>query len=285
MILHSGSMSNKICMVTGATSGIGFATSLNLAQQGATVIVVGRNPEKGAAVLARIQQETGNPSVQFMQADLSDQDQVRHLAQEFKNRYSRLDVLLNNAGAIFLKRQLSANGIEMTLAVNHLSCFLLTNSLLDTLEASAPARIVNVSSDMHKSAKINFEDLEGARKYSCFGAYGQSKLALLLFTYELARRLEDTQVTVNALHPGFVATNIGKNNGLLGKLIVPLLKFIAKGPAKGAETSIYLASSPDLAGISGKYFENKKAVRTSPGSCDATIAKRLWEVSAEMTGL
>jgi NAD(P)-dependent dehydrogenase (short-subunit alcohol dehydrogenase family) len=278
-------MINKTCMVTGATSGIGFATALNLAYQGATVIVVGRNIEKGATTLTRIQQETGNASVQFMQADLSQQDQIHHLALEFKSRYSRLDVLVNNAGAIFLRRQLSADGVEMTFAVNHLSCFLLTNLLLETLKASAPARIVNVSSGMHKSAQINFEDLEGEHKYSCFGAYGQSKLALLLFTYELAQRLEGTEVTVNALHPGFVATNLGRNNGWLAKLIVPMFKMITKGPAKGAEASIYLASSPDVAGISGKYFKNKRAVRSSSASYDATAAKRLWEVSAVMTGL
>jgi NAD(P)-dependent dehydrogenase (short-subunit alcohol dehydrogenase family) len=220
-----------------------------------------------------------------MLADLSVQAQVRRLAQEFKRRYSRLDVLINNAGGFFMKRQLSADGIEMTFALNYLSVFLLTSLLLDTLKASAPARIVNISSDAHRRARINFEDLELERKYSGFGAYGQSKLAVALFTYELARRLEGTQVTVNALHPGFVATNLGRNNGWRIKLFAPLVKLMALSPEEGAETSIYLASSSEVAGITGKYFDKKKAVRSSLASYDETAARRLWEISAEMTGL
>ncbi len=285
MNLNNIQMKEKICMVTGATSGIGLETARGLAQQGATVVVVGRNPEKGSAAVARVREVADDSSVDFMQADLAVQAQIRHLAETFKKRYSRLDVLVNNAGAIFLKRELSPDGIEMTFALNHLNYFLLTNLLLETLKAGAPARIVNVSSDMQKNARINFEDLEGVRKYSSFKAYGQSKLCVLLFTYELARRLEGTQVTVNAIHPGVVGTNIGKNNGWIGRLFVPLYKLFAKSPSKGAETSIYAASSPDLEGVTGKYFIDKKPAASSPISYDEAAARRLWDVSERMTGL
>ncbi|MBW1900345.1 MAG: SDR family oxidoreductase [Deltaproteobacteria bacterium] len=285
MNLNNVHMKEKVCMVTGATSGIGLATARGLARQGATIVAVGRNPEKGSDIVSRIRKATGNPSVDFMQADLSDQAQIRYLAEEFKNRYSRLDVLVNNAGAIFLKRELSLDGIEMTFAVNHLSIFLLTNLLLETLKASAPARIVNVSSNMQKNARISFEDLEGARKYGSFQAYGQSKLCVLFFTYELARRLDGTQVTVNALHPGVVGTNIGGNNGWIGRLFVPLYKLFAKSPSKGAETSIYVASAPDLEGVTGKYFIDKKPVASSPISYDEAAVQRLWRISEGMTRL
>jgi NAD(P)-dependent dehydrogenase (short-subunit alcohol dehydrogenase family) len=283
--LNHSRMKGRVCMVTGATSGIGLETVRGLAAQGAVVVAVGRNPEKGSAVVSQIQKTTGNPSVDLMLADLSVQAQVRHLAEEFKKRYSRLDVLVNNAGAIFLKRQLSADGIEMTFALNHLSYFLLTHLLLDTIKESAPARIVNVSSNMQKSARIDFDDLEGVREYGSFKAYGQSKLCILLFTYGLARRLEGTQVTVNAVHPGVVGTNIGGNNGWLGRLFVPLYQLFGKSPSKGAETSLYVASSPELAGVTGKYFINKKPVLSSPISYDETVARRLWDISKNMTGL
>jgi len=218
-----------------------------------------------------------------LQADLSIQAQIHQLAQEFKNRYSRLDVLINNAGAIFLKRQLSADGIEMTFALNHLSYFLLTHLLLETLKNSAPSRIVNVSSDMQKNAQINFDDIEQERKYSSFGAYSQSKLAIIMFTYELVRRLEGTQVTVNAVHPGFAATNIGRNNGWLGKIAVPLLKLVAMSPRKAAQTSIYTASSPEVENITGRYFMRKKPVLSNPISYDEAATQRLWEISTKMT--
>ena len=278
-------MKNRVCLITGATSGIGLVTAMTLANQGAVMVTVGRNPQKGEATVASIRQKTGNSAVELMQADLSVQAEVRHLAQEFKNRYSRLDVLINNAGAVFLRRQLSPDGIEMTFAVNHLSHFLLTNLLLDTLKAGAPARIINVSSDAHRKAQMRFDDLEGRRKYSGMGAYGQSKLAILLFTYELARRLEGTQVMVNAVHPGLVATNLGKNNGWAARLIVSLLKFVAISPEKGAQPIIYLASSPEVASVTGKYYEGQHMVPSSPVSYGERAAARLWEISAKMTGL
>ncbi|MFC2027473.1 SDR family oxidoreductase [Chloroflexota bacterium] len=285
MKTHDGNMKGKICMVTGATSGIGLATAKEVAGQGATVIITARTAEKGESTVARLKRETGNQSVELLIADLSIQAQIRNLAQEFQNRYSRLDVLVNNAGAIFLKRQLSKEGVELTFATNYVNYFLLTNLLLDTLKASAPSRIVNVSSDMQKNAKINFDDLQAEHKYSSFGAYGQSKLAIILFTYELARRLEGTQVTVNAVHPGFAASNIGKNNGWLGKIIAPMLKPFAISSTKAAETSIYLAASPEVEGITGKYFIKKKAVPSSPITYDETAAQRLWETSTQMTGM
>jgi len=286
MTTHDSHMKGKICMVTGATSGVGLATAKELAGQGATVIITARNAEKGESTVARLKREAANESVEFLLADLSIQAQIRDLAQEFQNRYSRLDVLVNNAGAIFLKRQLSVEGIELTFATNYVNYFLLTNLLLDTLKTSTPSRIVNVSSDMQKNAKINFDDLQAELKYSSFGAYGQSKLAIILFTYELARRLEGTQVTANAVHPGFAASNIGKNNGWLGKIVVPMLRPFAMSSTKAAETSIYLASSPEVEGITGKYFMKKnKAVPSSPITYDEAAARRLWEISAQITGL
>jgi NAD(P)-dependent dehydrogenase (short-subunit alcohol dehydrogenase family) len=285
MATQNGQMDGRTCMVTGATSGIGLATARVLAQGGATTVAVGRNREKGAAVVARIREETGTPAVEFMQADLSVQAEIRHLVKEFQSRYSRLDVLVNNAGGFFLRRQLSADGIEMTFALNYLSPFLLTNLLLDTLMTSTSARIVNVSSAVHRGARLSFEDLEGETKYSGIGAYGQSKLAVLLFTYELARRLEGTRITVNAVHPGFVATNIGMNSVWMIKLVAPLIRLVALSPEEGAQTSIYLASSPEVAGVTGKYFAKKEAIYSSPTSYDEAAAKRLWEISVEMTGL
>ena len=278
-------MRDRVCMVTGATSGIGFVTAQALARQGTTVIVVARHPERGAATVSRIRQETGNPAVELLVADLSAQAQVRQLAREFQNRFSRLDVLVNNAGALFTRRQLSHDGIEMTFALNHLGYFLLTNLLLDTLKASAPARIVSVSSDAHRGAQINFADVHGQHRYSGWRAYAQSKLANILFTYELARRLQGTGVTANAMHPGFVATNFGSNNrGFMG-LIVRVAKVVALSPEQGAQTIIYLASSPEVEGMTGKYFVKKKAVQSSRASYDVAAAQRLWQVSAEMIGL
>jgi NAD(P)-dependent dehydrogenase (short-subunit alcohol dehydrogenase family) len=278
-------MAGKICMVTGATSGIGRETALGLARQGATVVAVGRNLERSAAAVDRIERQTGNPSVEYMLADLSSQEEVRGLAAEFQRRHSRLDVLVNNAGAIMLGRRESADGIEMTWALNHLSYFLLTGLLWDVLVSSAPARIVNVSSSSHQRAGINFNDLQGQWRYRGFRAYAQSKLGNLLFTYELARRLEGSGVTANALHPGLVATNFLTNNGALGRLLCFLLGLKGISPAEGALTSLYLASSTEVEGVSGRYFVEQREVGSSPASYDRAAAGWLWQVSAELTGV
>lgn len=279
-------MKDKVCLVTGATAGLGRATARQLARQGATVIVVGRDREKSRATVSDIKQQTGNPNVESMLADLSVQEEVRALAGQFKSKYQSLNVLVNNAGAIFLRRQESADGIEMTFALNHLSYFLLTNLLLDTLKASAPARIINVSSRAHvRVSGLNFDDLQNRKGYAGQQVYGQSKLANVLFTYELARRLEGSRITVNALHPGFVATRFATNNGVLARLARPLLDLFAINVEEGAQTMVYLATSPEVEGMTGKYFYRQQAISSSPASYDEEAARRLWEVTATMTGL
>jgi retinol dehydrogenase 12 len=278
-------LKGKTCLVTGATSGIGQATARALAEKGAQVIIVGRNPAKCSATVSQIRQQTGNPAVEYLLADLSSQSAVRQLAEQFKSRYRQLHVLVNNAGAIFLQRQVTVDGIEMTLGLNHLSYFLLTHLLLDTIQASVPARIVNVASLAHKRARINFDDLQGIKRYNAMRAYGQSKLGNVLFTYELARRLSGTHVTVNALHPGLVGTGFAANNGSLVRLAMRLYGFVALSPEQGARTSIYLATSPEVDGVTGKYFVECRAVPSSPLSYDTAVAGRLWQVSAEMTAL
>lgn len=278
-------MRGKLCMVTGATSGIGRVTAQVLAQAGAEVVVVGRNREKSEATVDRIKQQTGNPAVEYMLADLSSQTAIRQLAETFKRQHERLDVLVNNAGAFFLWRQESVDGIEMTFALNHLGYFLLTHLLLDMLKVSAPARVINVSSGSHRGEKINFNHFQGKRMYSGFRAYGESKLANILFTYELARRVEGTGVTVNAIHPGFVATNIGTNNGWIVRAIRPLMDLFAMSVEEGADTINYLAISKDVEEITGKYFIKRKAVSSSSISYDESLARRLWQVSMELIGL
>lgn len=279
------SMQGKICLITGGTNGIGTSAARELVRMGATVVIVGRDAGKTSRVVEELRAASGNARVDSLLADLSSQQQVRRLASEFKRKYSGLDVLLNNAGAIFMQRQLSVDGFEMTFALNHLAYFLLTNLLLDTIKASAPARIINVASNAHTSGKIEFDNLQGERSYSA-GAYGNSKLANILFTKELARRLHGTGVTVNAVHPGFVATGLAKNNGkvmaALVSLIVPLM---ARSPAKGAETLVYLASSPDVEGITGKYFYDSHVISPAPQADDMVVAGKLWDVSAEMVQL
>jgi NAD(P)-dependent dehydrogenase (short-subunit alcohol dehydrogenase family) len=279
-------MSGKICLVTGATNGIGKAAARALAQMGATVVIVGRDAQKAAQVTEEIRTVSGNQNVDWLLADLSSQQEVRRLADEFKRRYPQLHVLLNNAGGTFTNRQLSVDGIEMTFALNHLAYFLLTNLLLDMLKASAPARVINVSSDAHSGGKIEFDNLQGERSYSSFGPYGNSKLANILFTIELARRLEGTGVTVNALHPGLTSTGFGKNNpGFFMKVMRAVIPLVARSPEKGAATSIYLASSPEVQGMTGKYFVDCKVTQPSAPAADTTVARKLWDVSAEMVHL
>ena len=254
-----------------------------LAQKGATVIVAGRDEERCQNTVAHIQRETRNFHVDYLVGDLSNQFQVRQLAENFKTRYKRLDVLVNNAGAIFLRRQVSADDIEMTFALNHLAYFLLTNLLLDTLKASVPARVVNVASNSHYGQHLDFKNLQLKRWYTPIRAYGRSKLCNLYFTYELARWLHGTGVTVNAMHPGFVHTNMGANNGWLARMFLPLIHRNSLTPEQGASTAVYLASSPDVEGVTGKYFVREREVESDPVSYDESAARRLWEVSEEMT--
>lgn len=292
----SGStLTDRICLVTGATSGMGEVTARALAHGGATVVLVGRDAGRGAATADRIRRATGNRAVEFMLADLSSQAEVRGLARAFETRHSHLNVLVNNVGALFMRRAESVDGIEMTLALNHLAPFLLTNLLLDRLRTGAPARVVNVSSYGHKRGHIDFDDLQSKRHYRGIAAYRNSKLANVLFTYELARRLAGAGatgagVTVNAVNPGNVATNFGFNNMRFlprpGKTIAhALFRAFATSPEHGARTAIHLATSPDVEGVSGAYFENLATARSSDESRDAAAAKRLWEVSADLTGL
>ena len=280
------SMRGKVCMVTGATSGIGQVTAAALAMQGAHVIVVGRNRAKAQQVVGEIRRQTGNDAVWYLLADFSDLQQVRELAAAFSAQYSQLDVLVNNAGTYFNTRHPAPGGVEMTFHVNHLAHFLLTNLLLDTLTASAPARIVNVTSRAHEYDNMDFDDLGFERSYFGMKAYARSKLANLLFTYELARRLAGSGVTVNAVHPGPVATDIWRTNfPVLGPAIKWVMSLFALTPEEGADTLIYLASSPEVEGVTGTYFVEREAIASSPLSYDEQVAARLWEVSEQLTAV
>ncbi len=278
-------MHGKICLVTGATSGIGEVTALELARLGASVVLLGRSQARCEAALTRIQRETGSASVEYLLADLSSMAQVRQAAAQFLEKHSRLDVLVNNAGAVFLSRQLSADGIEMTFALNHLSYFLLTLLLLDTLKASSPSRIVNVSSDSHRGSLLDFDDLQNQKSYFVMKAYGRSKLANVLFSNELARRLDGNGVVTNALHPGRVSTRIWEKGGPLNPLIGLVMRRFSIPPEKGAKTMIYLASSLEVEGVTGKYFTKCRAVPSDPASYDQAAARQLWEISLKLTGL
>lgn len=275
-------MNGKICLITGANAGIGKVTALELAKQGATVVMVCRNKEKGEAALDEIKKKSGNVNLELLLADLSSQAEIRKLADEFKAKHNRLDVLLNNAGVYIPKRTLTVDAIETTFAVNHLAYFLLTNLLLDVLQQSAPSRIVSVSSEAHKYGKVEFDNLQGEREYKGIPAYSNSKLENVLFTRELARRLAGTGVTANCLHPGAVATSIFRNTP---KPIEWLIKMFTMSPEKGAETSIYLATSPEVEGITGKYFEKKQEKYPTRTAQDDELAQKLWQVSQQMTGL
>ena len=278
-------MGGKTCLITGGTSGIGLVTARELAKLGTDVVITARSQAKLASAVEEIQLGSGRDSVSGLVADLSSQAEVRSLANDFMAQYDRLDVLINNAGAVYLRRSESVDGIEMNFAGNHLAYFLLTNLLLDKLVESAPSRIVNVSSNAHEGQVLDFSDLECRENYQFMQAYGKSKLANILFTYALDRRMEGKGVTVNALHPGFVATNMGANNGWFVRLFLPLIHLWGISTDQGAETSVFLASSPEVEEVTGKYFYQKRAVQSSKYSYDRDAAEKLWQVSLEMTGL
>lgn len=279
------SVTEKVCMVTGANSGIGKATALNLAQRGARVVMVCRNHERGNPARAEIIQRSGNAQVDVLTADFASQQEVRLLAAAFKEQYDRLDVLINNAGLSRMTYTETEDGYETTWAVNHLAPFLLTNLLLDVIRASAPARIVNVSSESHQGSRIRFDDPNLTGRYGWFKAYAQSKLANVLFTYELARRLDGTGVTATVMHPGVVATNIWNRSNTPLDYVMRVIKVFFMSTRKSGDAVARLAVSPALEGVTGQYFNVMKPARSTPLSYDEEVAQRLWGLSEEMTGL
>ncbi len=279
-------MRGRTCLVTGATSGIGRETAAALAARGARVLIVGRDASKTHLTATRLQAESGNPDVVPLIADLSSQEQIRRLSEQLREHVGRLDVLVNNVGAIFERRQLSADGIEMTLALNHLGYFLLTQLLGDLLESGTPARIVNVASDAHRRGRVAFDDLQRQHRYGAWSAYCQSKLANVLFTYELARRLSGSAITVNAVHPGFVASGFGSNGrGWLRATLRLAMRVAAISVSAGAQTPIYLATAPHVDDVSGAYFYKMRRVASSPSSYDAAAARRLWDMSLALVAI
>jgi retinol dehydrogenase-12 len=279
-------MKGKVCLVTGATAGIGEATAYLLAQREATVVGIGRNLTKNENSTRMIKEKTGNPNVEYLLADLSSQQDIRAVAQEFRNRYNQLDVLINNAGATFPKRLESVDGIEMTFALNHLGYFLLTNLLYDLLEKSAPARIIIVSSGLHRLGELDLDDIAFVQGYSRAKAYQRSKLANIGFTYELSRRISNQSVTVNAMNPGLVASNVGNAAGGISAKVKGIVDKIAGiPPEEGARTIIYLATSPDVAGVTGKYFVKETSVPSAKKSYDLAFCRDLWNLSESLTSI
>jgi NAD(P)-dependent dehydrogenase (short-subunit alcohol dehydrogenase family) len=296
-------LEGRTCIVTGGTAGIGFVVARELAHTGATVVTVARNAERGARSVEEIRRETGNANVEFMRADLSSLVDVRHLAHEIRARHSRIHVLVNNAGGFFARRRESVEGIEMTLALNHLGPFLLTNLLLDLIEAGAPSRIVNVASEAHEDVdRFDFDDPQATKRayprteaaslfyalvmpwrHPGYTQYAYTKLANILFTTQLARRLEGTGVVANALHPGIVATEFGRGNGMYGWLMQRYLAVRGISPEEGARTVLHLATSPEAENISGRYFVRSRPVAPSLAAQDREDAARLWNLSFEMT--
>ncbi|MGZ4122950.1 MAG: SDR family oxidoreductase [Tumebacillaceae bacterium] len=271
-------MRGKICLITGGNSGIGKATAIEIAKKGATVVVLCRSQDRGAAAVQEIIKQSGNPHVEMLIADLASQRSVRHAADEFKRRYDKLDVLINNAAVFLPKRSETEDGIETTFATNYLSHFLLTHLLLDSLEASGEGRIINVASK-HNGIKMNFDDLMVKQNYKFFRAVGPTKLGLILFTKELAKRLEGKPITVNSLHPGIIRTNLMHQ---MPWILKGLFRLLSANPAKGAVTPVYLASSPEVSGKSGGFYVNCKVAKTTPEADDPESAKKLWDASMSL---
>jgi len=276
----------QVALVTGATDGIGKAAATALAAQGLVVIVAGRNPEKAKQAVHEIQSTTGSSAVQSVLGDFSDLDQVRALARSVQERTARLDILINNAGAFFNARRETPYGVEKTFLINYVAPFCLTNLLLDTLKQSAPARIVNVSSEAHQNGALDLDDLGFQRGFMGFKAYARSKLAMVVWTYELARRLAGSGVTANALHPGHVATGIFQEDfGRLGPLVKRVMGWFSESPETAAQRLVYLATSPEVEGITGQYFVKGAAARPAAASEDRALAERLWRISTELAAL
>lgn len=276
-------MQGKTVLVTGGNQGIGKATAIALARKGARVVIVARSADKGRAALGEVQAAAPRRDAELLVADLASQHEVRRLAAEFRARHRRLDVLVNNAGVFVPERHTTVDGLEETFAVNHLAPFLLTTELLDLLEAAAPARVVTVSSDVHRGAHLQWDDLQfSSRKYGGFRAYGQSKLANVLFTYELARRLAGAGVTANTLHPGVIASGFGQTYPGAMAFLVKMMRPFFSTAEEGAATSVYLATSPEVEGVTGQYFTKSKAVRSSAVSYDEAAQGKLWALSLEL---
>jgi NAD(P)-dependent dehydrogenase (short-subunit alcohol dehydrogenase family) len=274
-------MKGKVVLITGGTSGIGKATATELARLGATVVFTTRDPARGEAARKEIQEASGSEDVQSIVCDLASFDSIRGCAAEFRSRFPKLDVLINNAGVWDFKRRETVDGVERAFAVNFLAPFLLTNLMLDLLKQSAPSRIINVASALHRG-RVNFDDIEFKKHYSGFRAYSQSKLCLILFTRLLSKRLESTGVTANCVHPGMVKSNLSRDSGLALRFF---FKLLGTSPEKGARTSVYLASSPEVEGVTGEYFSNRKAQRSSRESYDMDTAERLWKITEVYVGL
>lgn len=282
--MNEKSMQGKTVLITGANQGIGKASAVALGKLGAKVVLVCRSAEKGRLAVADIQRQ-GAKDVDLLLADMGSQADIRRVAADYRAKYERLDVLLNNAGVLVTGRRTTVDGIEETLAINHLGYFLLTNELLAPLKASAPSRVVNVSSEAHRSARMRWDDLQFERqRYSAFAAYGQSKLANILFTRELARRLEGTGVTANTLHPGVVASGFGRTYGGVTSMVMRVAQLFMITPEEGARTSVYLASSPDVASVTGKYFDKCALKEPSRAALEADAPARLWTLSEELVG-
>ncbi|HEY4872157.1 MAG TPA: SDR family oxidoreductase [Candidatus Dormibacteraeota bacterium] len=280
-----GGVAGKRVVLTGATNGIGLAAAIELARRGANLTLVARNQARAAEAIRQINAVTPGNSPDVMLADLSSQSSIRQLAAELLVRYPRIQVLVNNAGAIYARRQMSPDGIELTWAVNHLAPFLLTTLLLDRMKTSHPARIVTTSSGAHERARIPFDDLNAERSWggAGFTRYGETKLANILFTTELARRLEGTGVTANAFHPGFVATGFNRNNGVMMRIGMAISRPFARSPQKGAETLVWLVDSEDANDLNGAYVFDRRPVAPSPAAQDVETSRRLWQVSEEQT--
>jgi retinol dehydrogenase 12 len=276
---------NKVCVITGATDGIGKEAAYALALQGAKLLIQGRDPDKGARAVAELKSRSHNTAIEFLQADFGSLAEVRQLAAAVLERAPRIDVLINNAGGMFVNRTVSKEGYELTLAVNHLAPFLLTHLLLNSLKSGSQPRIVTTASHAHRGATLDFDDLQATRQYSAMGAYGRSKLANILFTRTLAKRLAGTPVTATCLHPGFVRTSIARDLGAIPKTLFRLLSWFIRSPQKGAQTLVYLSSSAEVQGASGGYYFDCKLTQPSPAAQDDRVAEQLWQQSAKLVGI
>ena len=278
-------MNNKLCVITGANSGIGFETTKALAQKGAYIVMVCRNEDKAEAARQQIIDETSNPGIDIVLCDFAIQSEIRDAAENIKSNYDKVDVLINNHGFLASEREETVDGLEKTFAVNHIGYFLFTNLLLEPIKASDYARIINVSSQAHRAGEFDPENLQLSENFNPTKAYSNSKLFNILFTKELAHRLVETNVTANCLHPGTVASNFANSASWIMKTLFTIGKPFMSSPRKGAETSIYLAVSPDVENVNGAYFKNKKATTPSKTARDADAASQLWKMSEKLCGL